>query len=462
MTAGTATSVALLGVVPILAGFFLLSSPLGPLLAIASLSLGIVVAARTLNSRQGSILELGVFYAVVVALYGIYPLGVYWLNGDAFLPTNDMRLYLAQPTPQEVASVGWFYVVYLAAFVMAYLLLRGPIQNRGAVLHGRSNNTVVLLLGIYLLIQMSLLGMEWIAGFERTTYAGSYLRYKDLPLLAQQLAKHLEWIATALKIAAVTALATNFKKYWVLIAVWIGVEVFFVIYGLGSRTELFVMLAALAIGYDYVVRPLKAKQIMMFGISGLLLFLVLGVIRSGGDIADTPVLLVTSAGEFESVFATALEISDLVSTASVGDVPTSAFFGDVLSFVPQQLLPFVKWDFATWYVTEFHYQYHESGGGLAFGVIPESMLGLGMVGLVIRGVVIGVLFAIAVRVAMNRRTSFWIAALYVWLTVQSYLMFRSGGIPLLPMLILGFLPAVVMIKTLDLDRRTQKLMERAE
>ena len=454
MLTRTATLIIFIYAMVITASILLSSSPLGPLLALVSLALGVVVGVRILDDRDGSVLDIGVFYTLLVALYGIYPLVVYSLNGFTFQPLNDNRLFIAKPAPEEVASIAWYYVTYLTAFAVAYFLVRGRIlHRREAALRLTRHTTVVLIFSVYLLIEVTLFALQSYAAYETTTYSSTYLRYKELPLWVQQLAKHLDWIAISLKIAAVTAFVSNLKKYKTILIIWITFEILHVFFSLGARTELFLMLAAMMIAYDFLVRPMKTRIIIIIGFVGLITFMAIGAIRNNNAIDNVPQLLTSSAGEFESIFANAFEINELVSTGNVGEVPMSAHLADFLSFVPQQLLPFKKWDFPTWYGMMFYPDYYESGGGFAFGVIPESMLGFGMVELAVRGLAIAILFAFAMHVVSRNREKFWIAVFYVWLTVQSYFTFRSGSLSLLPKLILGFIPAVLIIKTLELAVR---------
>src|SRR5713101_1733131 len=93
----------LLGAATVAIGFVVSSSTLpvvGPLVAALWIA-GLFYASLSPG------LEIGSVYAGVVALYTIVPLLDYLANGSEYLITSDLRLWLYQPTPADVAEISW-------------------------------------------------------------------------------------------------------------------------------------------------------------------------------------------------------------------------------------------------------------------------------------------------------------------------------------------------------------------
>jgi hypothetical protein len=110
--------------------------------------------------------------------------------------------------------------------------------------------------------------------------------------------------------------------------------------------------------------------------------------------------------------------------------------------VPQQLLPLKKIDPSEWYLDVRGFKDQTA---YVFGVIAQSVIGFGFLELVLRGAVIGILFAWAQRWYARHSSSFLPTLAYLWLCVWSYYTFRASTFYLLSPIIYRLLPAVIFI-----------------
>src|SRR5260370_26063259 len=130
--------------------------------------------------------------------------------------------------------------------------------------------------------------------------------------------------------------------------------------------------------------------------------------------------LLSNGGEFESLFGNAWDIWRRKSVDGLHDIPFQLYLSDFFAAVPSQLLPFEKMDYATWYLTSFYPEIRNAGGGLAFGVVPQAILGFGLPELAIRAAALGVLYAWLRRYSLTHANMLWPYLGYLWLTACSY------------------------------------------
>jgi hypothetical protein len=149
------------------------------------------------------------------------------------------------------------------------------------------------------------------------------------------------------------------------------------------------------------------------------------------------------SSEFEQVFANAYDLHRRQAGGEIGPLPAAFYLHDLLALVPQQLSPVEKVVPSRWYLQSFYPEYWEAGGGLAFGVISEAIVGLGWLGLVLRGAALGLILGrVQWRFATGPRR-LWRWVFYVWLCVMCYRMFRGTTLALLTPIAYQFLLALL-------------------
>lgn len=419
-----------------------------PILALAGAA---ITFLKVLKNRDGEIepFELGVFYAGVVFLYSFFPLVAYLSGGMNFSRFADSRLFLSQPLPSEIARVAWYFFVYFAFFLAGYLLVRGRCKIDKIRLPKPDLRTLLVLVVLFATAKSFFVFLNFYYEIRNPeSYIDSYLQYADLPLIMQQLANHLGEIALTLQVILMAYLTFNFKKYRYAIFGWIALEFLAMsFYGIGARTGLFVLIASLLITYHFAVRQLKLQTAVVIGLMTLALFISLGTLRDRAmGYADSPRDPLAYNSEFESLFATSYDLLYGNGTNAASALPTSFYVSDFLNLIPQQFLPIQKFDPTRWYVESYYPAYAMSGGGLAFGAVPEAIVGLGWLDVAWRGAIIGVVFALVHRNFVYGKKSFWKYCLYLWMIIFAYQCFRSTTFRLVPEFFYEFLVVVVVAK----------------
>jgi len=391
-----------------------------------------------IKRRDGKVefCEIGVIFSSVILIYTILPALTFFASGLAYTPLSDTRLFKAQPSPAELAPIFWYYVLYLASFAWAYIHFRGSSPLKGLAITKPGPKLIWILVCGYLSIRLFFVLVRAIWNIQSAeTYGEEYLVYRNLPLFLQQLANHLGWMSLTTELLLMVALTLNYRKYRIIIFCWLAVEFLSIIFfGVGSRTGLMMVLMTLAITYHLFVKRFKPRSIGLLSLAGLLLFLGLGVARmlSSAYAGDPDLSLLGSTNEFEGLFANAYDLRELKATGQTAEIFPRLYFSDLANLVPQQVMPFKKIDLGDWYVQSFYTSYADVGGAFAFGVIPESIVGLGWIDLIWRGLLVGWVFSYIYRRFVINRKSFWNYSFYLWVTIFSYQTFRTTTFILIP------------------------------
>jgi hypothetical protein len=402
--------------------------------------------------RDGAPLSVGLIYALILFVYATYPIAIYLLLGGYYTPLNDARLYSEQPTPDTVNKIGWYYSIYLATFVAAYV----AAGHRSSFIEHRlievRKSTVWAVFVVMLLLRLTSISIQLLWAQRGDDYLASYLKYSHLPLLAQQIIGHVDGIGVVASIAAVVVSCADWRRYRWLVGSWILGECLVLLMGLGSRTQVALLCLALLVSYHWLHRRLSLSVIAAW--SGLLLvaFLGVGFLRaasiSGAPGVATEVL--AGSSEFEALFANAVDLDriDQAGDLDRGELGLAPYTGGFVGLIPRQLLPFEKMDLASWYVQTYYTGFAEAGGGLAFGAIAESIAGAGVFDILWRALLAGVFFAWVDRMLTRERLSVWAFVFYVWIISSCYQVFRGGTFALVPLFVYRFLPAIGLMAVL--------------
>jgi len=411
-------------------------------LVIAAVSFGLLWKRR---GDTGAFCEVGALYIAVVALYTLLPLFGYMAIGMRYAPSNDGRLYVLQPSPAQVARVGWYCTVHLIAFAVTYFLVRGRLPRRPPRFEPPDRNTLIVLVCFYVGVQVFFALLSRVYGLTAENYGETYLVRTRLPLPLMQLANHLGGARLTIEIAILAALFGDYPRYRILIFAWLAFQTVAALVAMGSRTELVLAFMSSGMLYHYLVRPIPIGRLASAGGFVLGAFVLLGLLRAGIFQRGLPSTfnLFSYASEFEVIFGNAVHLESLRRAGGLPVLPWSFYLSDVVALIPQQFAPFTKVVPSIWYVTTFFPDYAAVGGGMAFGTIPESIVGWGWIDLVFRGAVLGILLGLLHRATVLHRRGFWIFVLYVWTSVQIYHSFRNTTFTLFPLFVFRFLPVAL-------------------
>ena len=413
--------------------------------ALVTIVLGTIAFLEVLRRRDrraSPILQVGGFYGVVIMLYAAYPLAIFIAVGGVYTVNQDLRLYLVQPTASELARLGWWYATYLAGFAILYsaITLRSGVRV-GRVTSKPDRDLIGVVLFLFLMIHAVLFGIRVFFDMTADTYSGGYLAVQQLPRFARQIVSKSSAMLPTLQLLFLTLLFTSYERCRKYIFAFLGFVAIIELAQGGGRTELFLVLVAAAVLYHHNVRPISVKVTVMGGSAALLLFLALGAARGGA----TPDGFFSSnrefdrSSEFEAVMGNAVDLLYLRDAEGAFIGQPGLYLAELAALIPQQLLPFEKTSASLWYLNRYYPEAAATGGGLAFGVVSEAVVGHGWLELIWRGAFVGLVLGYAHRFLASRKNSYVGLLFYVWLFVWSYQTVRATTFYLVQALVYSLL-----------------------
>ena len=414
--------------------------------ALADLLILVLFWSALMRGRSSApIEEAGLWYFGMAVAYAVIPLVEFIVLRFQYNIFNDNRLFFFQPSPDTVARVGWLYTAHLAAFAVAYVLMRGRVETESPA-SSPFPQSLIVAAGL-VAIPLALNAM--IEAMSAASYSQTYVIAASRPLLVRQFMKLADGIAIVATIALIAGWFSNYRKYRKLIWAWPAIQLAVVIFVAGSRFELMVALASCLFFYHAMVKRIPAKTALAIGMLGLVGFLGLGAYRTyRGWTQLNGVGVPGGAGEFESLFGTAVDLDTRKAIGELRDVPRVAPVADILSPIPSQLLPFEKIDVSKWYLSAYYPSHLERGQGYAFGVIAQSIIGGGLIDVMLRGLIVAVIFARLFRFYTREKQRPWVVIGYCCLTIFAYQAFRISTFALWPMFLQQFIPGMIVLEML--------------
>jgi hypothetical protein len=350
-------------------------------------------------------------FLFVITVYTVIPLLTF--EYFQFSSIGDSRLNHIILDDALIYEVWLCANLAMAGFGGAYLALRDARMPRLEIPQGPLS---ALWTGLWVSAGV---GLAIFVSRERGTYADEYLFLAGLPTIVIQA---LNIVSAMFYLCAWGLFAyylTSGRRLFAVGLLAMTLAYFLVISE--ARSGLVLIVLGFFVIWDHFVRRFSAVTIAALAITGLTIFLVLGLLRGGGyfDINDA-----AGRSEFMAVFVTALDVQQLHIAGSTLDLNVSMLVSDLFRLIPQQLLDYEKIDPATWYVSNFYPHYAEGGGGLAFGMLSEAILGGGGFNAFLRGLTLGAIVTLAFNF-LTRRQSIWHLLIYVWLFVTLYQCFRD-------------------------------------
>jgi hypothetical protein len=407
------------------------------------------------RDKELPILEMGSWYMLAIVAYSCLPLLQYALSGAQLSPLSHGRLYKLNPEPHEFATPAWGYAFLMLGFSLAYLGLRPASPKRASLIVPK--RTVLAVISVFVLLNVVFLalrvlyGLNFATGYDASLYEHAAAR-ESLPLVARQFVDHGDHILMILS-AAVTILLVRRWKSWtwrVVLIAWLVASMVDYLFNPGSRFRLIALVLFVLMAYHRFVRPVRVRSIIVWGVSIAIFFFSAGILRSGYSVyeqgqvvqvvTENPQLAYSTVNEFQIHYGSALEFRNLLNRGYLDPIPWQLYFSDLLLFIPQQLLPFEKIDPVKWYV--------ERTGDVdffSFGVLAQSMLGLGWLEMVFRGLLVGIVLAVLRRWWVRNNSQLWPNVLYLWMSVVIYQAARNTTFYFVVLILLEFLPLLVIV-----------------
>jgi len=153
--------------------------------------------------------------------------------------------------------------------------------------------------------------------------------------------------------------------------------------------------------------------------------------------------------EFQACFATSFDLYKMVEANAVS-IPWSLHLADLLRVFPSQIVPF-KVDPPEWYLQQKDLA--GTGVGFAYGLISETVVGLGYPHLVALGFFLAFIFGRIHRYYLSNNQDPLVLIVYVWFCVKAYSFFRISSFCFLGYFVYGVVPFLMVDK---LVRRKSK------
>ncbi len=412
------------------------------LLPIPPLALSFYHAHKTAGKGE---IDLGVIFAWIVFVYSWIPLLGIILAQRGYGVIYDQRFVNYTPRSDEILTVGLCYMAFLVGFTTLYGGIRRLGYTPTMLVRPGTSQMLVVMLVFFIMLTIRPVLSNIVGVVDSTDYIGSYTKYRQFPLLVQQIIGLLIQFEFSMIVAAIVYLIIwkpHMHKYVAVVVVFMLLGAMFL--G-GSRSLGFLSAFAYVICYSIFVRKLKAVNIALLVGVGIVLFTVAGVFRSGGTMYGIAILAPFQGGELVSIFINSVDLLQHMDEGGVSMLDLRIYFVDLVRLIPQQFLWFEKLDPAVWYAKAYYPEYYESGGGLAFGAIAESVIGYGAAEALVRGGLLGVGYAIVANFCLSGRVGLIKAITYVWFVVISYQAVRDTTFSVFARYFLYVVPLILML-----------------
>jgi hypothetical protein len=418
------------------------------------------------RDRELPVFEIGSLWVAAAFLYSAIPLLNVLINGLQWGAGADGRLQAYAFDLDAVSAFAWRYVAHVASFVVVYLVVRRRATAAGVrLVTVRPSTTSAFVIALALPLAVDRL-MALVYGFRlEISYAdlAPTTRPTDMPYVAWQVTLALLACVLAIKQGLVLSLIRRWNRVWWRrgLLVWLAAEMIGAAVHMGERGAAVRLLMTFTVLYHRFVRPIRAATLATVGLAVLIGFLAQGIVRSGAVRVEGLDLrtVLASNNEFQAIFATAYDLYQRQAADTLPPVPWQIYLSDLYMVVPSQLLPFIKWDPAEWYLDVIGAR--GSGVGFMFGVMAQAVLGLDWLELIARGIALGSLFAVLHRWYVRRAHRMWPTLFYLFVAAWSYYTLRATSFYFVAFVVYHFLPVMVLVSGLRMAMSAAAARRRA-
>lgn len=412
----------------------------------------------SLWQRGGSlpILNSGSMFVAACMLYIEIPAVGFLATNMKYNVLSTPELYNLSPDAMQLHPLVWRYVLYAIAFMAVYLWF-SPRGREKCIVDKLPPKNVIVVLGVLIVIAEG--GFAMLGFYYGLDFGATYDRidevfetFSGLPLLVQQALGNIIVITVVLKMYFIVLVIARWRRELGGTAVIGFCLALVTLYATrqGSRTGTLVLLLTCGLAYHRFVKPIGISTAVISCIVLVGGFMLIGLMRGGGDLSasieqlrylgsfEVPILSI--ANEFQVLFGCTYDWLNLKISGVWRDIPLQLYFYDILVLIPRQVLPFEKINPTLWY-----WEFTSTRGFFSFNPIAQSIIGLDWIELILRGSVLGYIFAKAHEWYLRRCESFCVSFLYIFLVAWSYYSIKGSTFVWMYFVIYRLVPAMMLI-----------------
>ena len=410
-----------------------------------------IAMARRLRTPDRA-LDLGEILLAVILIYGFVP-GIGFLLTELNVDEiDDGRLYDGYLI-EHVEYVQLLFILFAGSFAFMYVTLRKQVAAKA----DHRVETVQLVwpvVAMAIALTFTLGVISWIWGAEVSDdYISTYTELRSAPLVVQQFAGIGTQIQLALTIAAVSFAVAAWPKRHLYVALALVANMAFAVLSGGMRTNAFLAFLSYVVAASVYVPGFRVSRAALLAVPALVLFLLAGLIRGGDEEISAFAIFFNS--EFTGVFVTPIDLHIRFPEGFSGQAPFNIYTVDLFRLIPSQLLPFEKVSPSDWYSSTFYEDYYGAGGGFAFGILAEVVLGRGEPEAIVRGAMLGTIFALLANWLLRGDAGPVKVVAYIWLIVIGYQCYRDTTFSIVARAFFHLSPVLILIAILQTNRRSQ-------
>jgi hypothetical protein len=362
--------------------------------------------------KQNLFVELGIIYLGFVVLYTLIPgLGLLYAEYSADINVGMLLEYI-DASKADLAFHLWRHFLFAITFAGSYYYFRTNNRIVSTRLNDSSPITIYFLI---FLIAFSI-AILFLLSAPVNGYLEHYTRYDHLPTSLRKIVSFVIRFKMGFYTILLTILFSNYKQY--------KLFVFFVvaslcitetIYSHGSRIYSLIILLQCFFLYNYFVKAVTLKFVIVTSLSLMTLYSAIEIIRLQDvetvDVQDS--ISETGIGipaELGAVYVPSFQLYNDRNKNTLPPKDWQMFFYDFIS--PFTFNSDTRWNPMYWYGVNY-YPLSEVPP-FTIGPIAESAIWGGEVDLFFRGIINGLFFAFIVKWFILRREKFWAVTIYVY------------------------------------------------
>lgn len=384
---------------------------LAPLLTIIIIFV-VFITALWKKIRQNLFVELGVIYLAFVVLYTLAPgFGLIYAEYSSDLKVGLLLDYL-DANKNDLAFHLWRHCLFAFTFATSYFFMRKNNKIESIDLKDKNHLIVIMLI---IMISLSIASL-FLLSAPVNGYLEHYTRYDHLPIILRKLVSFIIRFKMGFYTILLVFLFSQFSRYKHLIYFIVpALCILEIMYSYGSRIYSLIILLQCFFLYNYFVKAISIKFVLISSLILMSFYSVIEIIRlqdvkSNGLKESLSESNVGIPAELGAVYVPSFQLYNERKKKSLPSKDWQMFFYDFIS--PFTFNSDTRWNPMWWYGVNFYPL--SDVPPFTIGPIAESAMWGGEFDLFCRGIINGMFFSYIVNWFFKRRKKFWALTIYVY------------------------------------------------